>query len=103
SPLVLVGKSMGSRIGCHVATTDRASALVCLGYPLRAQGSGKIRDEVLLALKTPILFVQGTRDPLCPLELLSEVRERMTAENALHVVEGGDHSLLVTKTGLERR
>jgi predicted alpha/beta-hydrolase family hydrolase len=99
-PVVLIGKSMGSRIGCHVATTERVTALVCFGFPLRAQGSGKMRDEVLLALRTPVLFVQGTRDPLCPLELLAEVRARMTAENALHVVEGGDHSLEVRKREL---
>ena len=36
----------------------------------------KLRDEVLLALKTPILFAQGTRDPLCPLHLLENVRAK---------------------------
>jgi len=40
-----------------------------------------------------VLFVQGTRDPLCPLPLLAEVRARMTAPNTLLVVEGGNHSL----------
>src|SRR5439155_10724286 len=34
-PAVLAGKSMGSRMGCHVVLEDpRARALVCLGYPL---------------------------------------------------------------------
>ena len=60
----------------------------------------KLRDEVLLELRTPILFVQGTRDPLCPLDLLESVRSKMTAPNSLHVVEGGDHSLLVRKKDL---
>lgn len=101
-PLVLIGKSMGSRIGCHVATLEPVSALVCFGYPLRAAGSGKLRDEVLLALQTPILFIQGTRDPLCPLDLLAKVRERMSAENDLCVVEGGDHSLVVSKGALRQ-
>jgi predicted alpha/beta-hydrolase family hydrolase len=54
---------------------------------------GSVRDEVLLALRTPVLFVQGTRDPLCPLDRLEAVRGRMAAPNALHRVEGGDHSL----------
>ena len=63
---------------------------------------GALRDQVLLALDRPILFVQGTRDALCPLELLKEVRGRMRAPNQLHVVEGGDHSLTVTKTALAR-
>ena len=59
----LVGKSMGSRMGCHVAVAaaDEPRALVCLGYPL----AGRVpeRRGVLLELRTPILFVQGTRDP----------------------------------------
>jgi len=51
-------------------------------------------------LPTPILFVQGTRDPLGPLDLLEGVRSKMTAPNFLHVVESGDHSLLVRKKDL---
>lgn len=100
-PIVLIGKSMGGRIGCHVAVelakegvpaAERPAALVCLGYPLVAPG-GAVRDEVLLELETPVLFVQGTRDAMCPLERLAAVRERMKAPSELHVVDGGDHSL----------
>jgi uncharacterized protein len=100
-PVVLIGKSMGGRIGCHLALEEPVAALVCLGYPLVGMGkAAKRRDGVLLELRTPILFVQGTRDKLCPLEALSEVRSRMTAPNELFVVEGGDHSLVVTKAAL---
>ena len=100
--LVLIGKSMGSRMGCHVALERPVSKLICLGYPLVAPGnSAKVRDQVLLELRTPILFVQGTRDPLCPLELLAQVREKMSARNKLFVVDAGDHSLEVTKTQLK--
>jgi len=100
--LVLIGKSMGSRIGCHVALERPVSKLVCLGYPLVAAGnSGKVRDQVLLELETPILFVQGTRDPLCPLERLSEVRKKMRARSKLFVVDAGDHSLQVSKAQLK--
>lgn len=97
-PVLLAGKSMGSRVGCHLAADDPDAAvgLVCLGYPLVGR-SGKVRDEVLLGLRTPVLFVQGTRDPLCPLDHLRRVRRRMKARTALHVVEAGDHSLQVTK------
>jgi predicted alpha/beta-hydrolase family hydrolase len=98
-PVVLAGKSMGSRIGCHLSLEVEVRALLCLGYPLLG-ASGSVRDEVLLALRTPILFVQGSRDPLCPLDGLEEVRARMQAPSALHVVEGGDHSLVVSKRAL---
>jgi uncharacterized protein len=91
-PVFLAGKSMGSRIGCHLALEEAVAGLICFGYPL-VGGRGAVRDEVLLALRAPILFVQGTRDPLCPLPRLEEVRARMAAPTTLLVVEGGNHSL----------
>lgn len=101
-PAILIGKSMGGRIGCHLALVEEVEAVVCLGYPLRGQ-RGQLRDEVLLALRRPILFVEGTRDPLCPLDLLEQVRARMAAPSALHVVEGGNHSLEVGVRALAAR
>jgi len=98
---LLVGKSMGSRVGCHVAVAhpSRVRGLVCFGYPLCGGGDrAKLRDQVLRELTVPILFVQGTRDRLAPLDLLEEVRGQMQAPSTLHVVEAGDHSLKVTKT-----
>ena len=101
APIILIGKSMGGRVGCHVALEEKVDGLICLGYPLCAMGDRtKLRDEVLRALTTPVLFVQGTRDSLCPLDLLERVRQEMKAPNFLHVVEGGDHSLLVRKRDL---
>lgn len=100
--IILAGKSMGARIGCHLSLQEKVAGLVCLGYPLCGGGDrAKLRDKVLRELTTPILFVQGSRDPLCPLDLLQSVREEMTASNFLHLVDGGDHSLLVTKAALK--
>lgn len=107
-PLVLVGKSMGGRIGCHVAVEleqagvpahERPAALVCLGYPLVAPG-GAVRDQVLLELGTPVLFVQGTRDRMCPLDRLAAVRASMRAPSDVFVLESGDHSLVAPKSQL---
>jgi predicted alpha/beta-hydrolase family hydrolase len=109
-PVVLIGKSMGSRIGCHVAALvetakpkrARPRALVCFGYPLIGL-NGSRRDQVLLELESPILFVQGTRDPLCPLAELDALRPQIRARNELFVVEGGDHSLAVTRSVLKQQ
>ena len=99
---ILVGKSMGGRIGCHVSLEEKLDGLICLGYPLCAMSDrAKLRDQVLRALTTPILFVQGSRDSLCPLDLLERVRAEMKAPNFLHVVETGDHSLRVSKRQLQ--
>ncbi len=101
-PVVLAGKSMGGRVGCHLAVDLAAegtspSAVICFGYPLRAIGTGALRAEVLQALRTPVLFLQGTRDPLCPLDDLATARQQMQAPSDLFVVDGGDHSLEVRK------
>ena len=101
-PVVLAGKSMGSRVGCHLALEEPTiRALICFGYPLKAPGKqAAVRDEVLLALRVPILFLQGTRDSLCPVDLLEAVRKKMRAPSTLHLVQGGDHSLNVSAGAL---
>jgi len=100
-PAILIGKSLGARVGCHLALQEVVAAVVCLGYPLCGGGDPtKLRAEVLRAMSAPVLFVQGTRDRLCPLDLLEGVRREMKAKNELYVVEGGDHSLQVSKSQL---
>lgn len=99
-PVLLVGKSMGGRIGCHLALEEPVIGCVCLGFPL-VGASGKLRNEVLEQQRTPVWFVQGTRDAMCPLEQLDEVRAKMTVPTAVHVVTTGDHSLLCTKRHLK--
>jgi uncharacterized protein len=100
--VILIGKSMGGRIGCHLALQEQVGAVICLGYPLCGGGDPtRLRDKVLREIATPILFVQGTRDPLSPLDLLEKVRREMRAPNELHTVEGGDHSLIVSKKQLK--
>jgi predicted alpha/beta-hydrolase family hydrolase len=88
---------------------EPVEALVCFGYPLVGIGKKRpVRDAVLRELTAPILFIQGTRDELCPLELLESVRREMKAPSSLHVVDGGDHSLSIRamderRTGMGQR
>lgn len=101
--VVLIGKSMGGRIGCHLALSEQVLGVICLGYPLVGQGKrAPLRDQVLLELKAPALFIQGTRDPLCPLPLLTEVLQQRSARSDLHIVKSGDHSLTPTKAHLKQ-
>ncbi len=103
--IVLIGKSMGSRVSCHVSLEEgvKVDGIVCLGYPLQAQGRRVrgTRDEVLRELRSPVMFVQGTRDRMCPIRSLDEIRQDLEVPNYIHVVEGGDHSLIARKTQLE--
>jgi len=93
APIYLVGKSMGSRVGCHVSLEEPVDGLVCIGYPLVSGTSGALRDEVLVALRTPVLFIQGTHDSLCPIPRLADARARMTAPNWVYTVQDANHSI----------
>ncbi len=95
-PVVLAGKSMGGRIGCHLALEEPVAGLICFGYPLLSP-TGARRDEVLRQLRTPTLFVQGTRDDKAPLDDLTAVLAGSAARTTVHVVPTGDHSLQVTR------
>jgi uncharacterized protein len=98
---ILIGKSMGGRVGCHVAAHESCLAAICLGYPLRGQ-SGKLRDQALIELPVPALLVQGTRDALCNLEELQGVLAQRVVRSELLVVESGDHSLIPTRKYLKQ-
>jgi len=92
------GKSMGGRIAAHVAPrVPGLSGLVFLGYPLHPPGRpDRLRDEVLGEAGVPMLFVEGTRDPFCPLETLETVRAGLDDAD-LFVIDDGDHSFNVRK------
>lgn len=101
--VVLVGKSMGSRVGCVLSTNVPVQAVVCFGYPLVSSGKRKtLRDQPLRDLTVPALFVQGTRDPMGPLDTFGELLAEVSAPTHLHVVDGGNHSLEVGKRALAK-
>ena len=99
--LFIGGKSMGGRIATQVAAADPErpiDGLVVLGYPLHPPGRpADRRDAHLPAVKRPMLFVQGSRDAFgSPGEMMPLV-ESLTPPARLHVVDGGDHSLKVSR------
>jgi uncharacterized protein len=93
--LFIGGKSMGGRIASQVAAsgTVRIAGLVYLGYPLHPPKKPQLRrDAHLPRIAVPMLFVQGTRDPLGTAKELKVLAKKLPRA-AVHVVEGGDHSL----------
>jgi predicted alpha/beta-hydrolase family hydrolase len=89
---------MGGRIASYVGTTTDVSGLVFLGYPLHPPGRpDRMRDAHLAEVRAPMLFVEGTRDPFCPLDTLETVRARLP-RSSLVVIEDGDHSFKVRKS-----
>ena len=108
--IVIGGKSMGGRIASQVAAaTDEAVAdagsaapiagLIFLGYPLHPPGKPEqLRDAHLANIHAPMLFVQGSRDAFGSAEELRSVIKRLRLPAELHAIEGGDHSLKVSKS-----
>lgn len=97
--VVLAGKSMGGRVGSHLAGDNAwpAAGLVYFGYPLVPMGKDEPRPvDHLQAIDAPQLFFSGTRDRLSPPPLIGEIA-RSVPDGTLEVVDDGDHSFRVPK------
>jgi predicted alpha/beta-hydrolase family hydrolase len=89
--LVIGGKSMGGRIASMVADEAGVAGLVCLGYPFHPPGQPeKLRVAHLETLKTPALFLQGTRDAFGTEDEIS--RYSLSKKIRIVFLPDGDHS-----------
>jgi predicted alpha/beta-hydrolase family hydrolase len=94
--LIIGGKSMGGRVASMIADELRGegkvAGLLCLGYPIHPPGKPeRTRTGHLLALTTPTLICQGTRDPFGTREDVAGY----TLSNWIEIlwIEDGDHDL----------
>jgi uncharacterized protein len=96
--VVIGGKSMGGRMASHLAAAGEAvDGLLFLGYPLHPAGKPeRLRTAHLARIRVPMLFLTGTRDALCRLDLLRGALATVPGAT-LHVVDDGDHSFAVRK------
>lgn len=66
-PVVVGGRSAGARVACRTAGEAGAVAVLCLAFPLhppgRAGDPAKSRLSELEEVRSPVLVVQGERDP----------------------------------------
>jgi predicted alpha/beta-hydrolase family hydrolase len=73
-------------------------ALVFLGFPLHPpKQPGVSRAEHLGGVHVPMLFLQGTRDELADLTLVTGVCRDLGPQATLHVVDGANHAFEVLK------
>jgi uncharacterized protein len=101
-PLLAGGKSMGARMTSTAASQnplDQVRGLVFFGFPLHPpkQPATKRADH-LSKVTIPMLFLQGTRDTLADLALLSPIVTNLAPEATLHVLNSADHSFHVLKS-----
>src|SRR5262249_7886134 len=94
--LVIGGKALGGRMASPLAAAgEPVDGLVFLGYPLHPAGKpDRLRAAHLARVAAPMLFLTGTRDALCRLDLLQPVLAEIP-NATLHVIDDGDHSFAV--------
>jgi hypothetical protein len=95
-PLILAGHSYGGRQSTMVAaeSPEVADALLLLSYPLHAPGKPDApRSQHFPALRTPALFVHGTRDTFGTIEEMQAALPAIPARHGLHAVERAGHGL----------
>jgi predicted alpha/beta-hydrolase family hydrolase len=76
----------------------RVDGLFLLGFPLHSQGKPeKVRADELFRVVSPMLFLQGTRDRTCDLDVLRRTLSRVGAPTSLHVCQEADRHFKVPK------
>lgn len=97
------GKSFGGRMTSQYLsknTEEAVQGVVFFGFPLHAIGNPSIdRAEHLKNLKIPMLFLQGTKDKLADIALMTKLVKNLKL-GTLKIFEGADHSFKVSKQNI---
>jgi predicted alpha/beta-hydrolase family hydrolase len=94
--IFLGGHSYGGRQATMLCAgePELVSGLLLLSYPLHPpRKPEQLRIQHLPELRTPSLFVHGTRDPFGSVEEMTEALRLIPAETELMNVEGAGHDL----------
>jgi predicted alpha/beta-hydrolase family hydrolase len=98
-PIFAGGKSFGGRMTSQAQADTPlpgVRGLIFFGFPLHA--ANKPSDDRALHLsriRIPMLFLQGTRDALADMKLLSATVDRLGKAATLVPLDGADHSFHV--------
>ncbi|MGH9495932.1 MAG: alpha/beta hydrolase family protein [Candidatus Sulfotelmatobacter sp.] len=94
--IFLGGHSYGGRQSSMLCAEqpDLVAGLLCLSYPLHPpRKPEQQRTQHLPDLRTPTLFVSGTRDPFGSIEELERAMKMIPGKTKLLAIEGGGHDL----------
>jgi predicted alpha/beta-hydrolase family hydrolase len=76
------------------AIPQEVAGLLLLSYPLHPpRKPEQLRTQHFFSLRTPALFVQGTRDPFGSIEEIQKALKLIPAKTKLMQVEGAGHDL----------
>ncbi len=92
--LFVGGQDIGGRTAAQLASTrSRINGVFYLGYPLHPPGKpeeASARD--LFRVISPMLFIQGSRNPFCELDALRKTLLGVGAPTAFRVIENTDEN-----------
>ena len=97
-PYCLGGHSFGGRMASHAVLEHAfdAAALIFCAFPLHPAGKPSIeRARHMDAIKSPMLFLSGSRDKLAERGLMTQVANRLGA--TLRWLDTGDHGYRTLK------
>jgi uncharacterized protein len=99
-PLFVAGKSFGGRMTsqCLAAhPNDAIKGIIFYGFPLHAPGKPSIeRAEHLKEVRSPMLFLQGSRDEFATWKLIEKVTSSLPLAELVRI-EGANHGFKAGK------
>lgn len=99
-PLFVSGKSFGGRMTSQYMAThhnDAVKGIIFYGFPLHAPGKPSIeRAEHLKEVKTPMLFLTGSRDEFATWKLIEKVCKPLKLAELVKI-EGANHGFKAGK------
>lgn len=101
----LGGHSYGGRMASMLLAADQnvAEALLLLSYPLHPPNKPQqMRTAHFPQLRTPTLFVQGTKDGFATVAELETARALLTGKSEVLVIDRAGHGLATKREVIER-
>jgi len=99
-PLFVAGKSFGGRMTSQclaVHPNDQVKGVIFYGFPLHAPGKPSIeRAEHLKDVRSPMLFLQGSRDEFATWKLIEKVTSSLPLAELIKI-EGANHGFKAGK------
>jgi len=99
-PLFVAGKSFGGRMTSQYMAAhpnDAIKGIIFYGFPLHAPGKPSIeRAEHLKDVKSPMLFLQGSRDEFATWKLIEKVTSALPLAELIKI-EGANHGFKAGK------
>lgn len=102
-PLFVAGKSFGGRMTSQYLSAhhdDGVKGIIFYGFPLHPPGKPSTeRAEHLKDVKTPMLFLQGTKDELATWKLIQSVCSKLPLAELVKI-EGANHAFKAGKQNI---